>query len=49
MVLFPLSPIACAVVTTLMLIVTFYLGRYIGIKKIVVLIEKEMKKYEQEK
>jgi hypothetical protein len=49
MVEIPYSPLACAVVTTLMLIVTFYLGRYIGIKKIVVLIEKEMKKYEQEK
>jgi hypothetical protein len=46
MVILPFSPIACALVTTLMLIVTFYAGRLIGIKKVINRIEKEMKEYE---
>lgn len=46
MVEIPLSPLACAVVTTLMFIVTFYVGRWIGIKKVMNRIEKEMKEFE---
>ena len=46
MVILPLSPIACALVTTLILIVTFYVGRWIGIKTVMNRIEKEMKEYE---
>ena len=32
MVILPFSPTACALVTTLILFVTFYLGRWCGIK-----------------
>ena len=46
MVEMPFSPLACAVVTTMVLAVTFYVGRWIGIKKVMNRIEKEMKEYE---
>jgi hypothetical protein len=46
MVILPLSPIACALVTTLMLIVTFYSGRWWGMKMTMNLIEKEIEKNE---
>ena len=42
MVILPLSPIACALVTTSILIVTFYTGRWVGIKTMMKLIEKEI-------
>jgi len=42
MVILPLSPIACALVTTFVLVVTFYTGRWCGIKIMMNLIEKEM-------
>ena len=42
MTILPLSPIACALVTTSILIVTFYTGRWVGIKTVMNLIEKEM-------
>jgi len=44
MVILPLSPIACALVTTSILIVTFYSGRWSGIKTTINLIEKELEK-----
>jgi hypothetical protein len=44
MVILPLSPFACALVTTLMLIVTFYSGRWWGMKMTINLIEKEIEK-----
>ena len=46
MVEIPFSPLACAVVTTMFLAVTFYVGRWIGIKKVMNRIEEEMKEYE---
>ncbi len=46
MVILPLSPIACALVTISILIVTFYTGRWCGIKTVINRIEKEMKGYE---
>ena len=46
MVILPLSPIACALVTISILIVTFYKGRWCGIKTVMNRIEKEMKEYE---
>ena len=46
MVILPLSPIACALVTISILIVTFYAGRWIGIKTVMNRIEKEIKEYE---
>ena len=43
MVILPLSPIACALVTNFrILIVTFYTGRWVGIKTMMNLIEKEI-------
>ena len=44
MVEIPFSPIACAVVTTTMLVLTFYAGRWCGIKLVMNRIEKEMEK-----
>ena len=32
MVTIPISPVVCSVLTTLTLIVTFYAGRYVGIR-----------------
>ena len=40
----PFSPIACAVVTTMMLVLTFYAGRWWGMKMTINLIEKEIEK-----
>ena len=40
----PLSPTACAVVTTMMLVLTFYAGRWCGIKLVMNRIEEEMEK-----
>ena len=40
----PLSPTACAVVTTTMLVLTFYAGRWCGIKLVMNRIEKEIEK-----
>ena len=40
----PLSPTACALVTTMMLVLTFYAGRWCGIKLVMNRIEKEMEK-----
>jgi hypothetical protein len=44
MVILPFSPIACAVVTTMMLALTFYAGRWCGIKLVMNRIEEEMEK-----
>ena len=44
MVEIPFSPIACAVVTTMMLVLTFYAGRWCGIKLVMNRIEDEMEK-----
>jgi len=44
MVILPFSPIACAVVTTMMLVLTFYLGKWCGIKLVMNRIEKVMEK-----
>ena len=44
MVILPFSPIACAVVTTMMLVLTFYLGKWCGIKLVMNRIEEEMEK-----
>ena len=44
MVILPLSPIACALVTTMMLVLTFYAGRWCGIKLVMNRIEEEMEK-----
>ena len=46
MVTIPFSPLACAVVTTTMLVLTFYVGRFYGIKKVMNDMKKEMKEYE---
>ena len=45
MVILPYSPLACAVVTTMLLAVTFYSGRWWGMK-MMKLIEKEIEKNE---
>ena len=42
MVILPFSPLACAVVTTTMLVLTFYAGRWCGIKWMMTRIEEEM-------
>ena len=44
MVILPLSPIACALVTTSILIMTFYSGRWWGMKMTMNWIEKELEK-----
>ena len=44
MVEIPFSPIACAMVTTMMLVLTFYAGRWCGIKLVMNRIEEEMEK-----
>ena len=44
MVEIPFSPIACAVVTTMMLVLTFYAGRWCGIKLVMNRIEEEIEK-----
>lgn len=44
MVEIPFSPTACAVVTTMMFVLTFYAGRWCGIKLVMYRIEKEMEK-----
>ena len=44
MVILPFSPIACAVVTMTMLVLTFYVGRWCGIKQVMNRIEEEMEK-----
>ena len=44
MVEIPFSPILCAVVTTMMLVLTFYAGRWYGIKLVMNRIEEEMEK-----
>ena len=44
MVILPFPPIACAVVTTMMFVLTFYAGRWCGIKLVMNRIEEEMEK-----
>lgn len=44
MVILPLSPVLCALVTTSILIVTFYLGRWCGIRAVMDFMEKEIMK-----
>ena len=44
MVILPFSPTACAVVTTTMLVLTFYVGRWCGIKTVMNFMEKEIEK-----
>jgi hypothetical protein len=44
MVEIPISPTACALVTTMMLVLTFYAGRWCGIKLVMNRIEEEMEK-----
>ena len=46
MVTIPFTPLACALVTTTMLVLTFYVGRFYGIKKVMNDMKKEMKEYE---
>ena len=46
MVILPFSPLACALVTTMLLAVTFYAGRWWGMKMTMDLIEKEIEKNE---
>ena len=46
MVTIPFTPLACAVVITTMLVLTFYTGRFYGIKKVLEFMKKEMKEYE---
>ena len=43
MMILPFSPIACAVVT-MMLVLTFYAGRWCGIKQVMNRIEEEIEK-----
>jgi hypothetical protein len=44
MVEIPLSPTACALVTTMMFVMTFYAGRWCGIKQVMNRIEEEIEK-----
>jgi len=44
MVIIPFSPFACAVVTTTILLLTFFVGRFYGIKKVMNYIREEMTK-----
>ena len=44
MVILPFSPTACALVTMTILALTFYAGRWCGIKLVINRIEKEMEK-----
>jgi hypothetical protein len=44
MVVLPFSPTACALVTTMMLAVTFYVGKWCGIKQVMDYITKEVEK-----
>ena len=46
MVTIPFTPLACAVVITMMLVLTFYVGRFYGMKKVLEFMKKEMKRYE---
>ena len=46
MVILPFSPLACALVTTMLLAVTFYAGRWWGAEMMMNLIEKEIEKNE---
>ena len=46
MVTIPFSPFVCAVVITTMLVLTFYVGRFYGMKKVLEFMKKEMKRYE---
>ena len=47
MVILPFSPLACALVTTTLLAVTFYAGRWWGVKMMMNLIEKEMRERDE--
>ena len=47
MVILPFSPLACAVVTTMLLAVPFYAGRWWGMKMTMNLIEKEIQKIDR--
>ena len=49
MVTIPFTPLACAVVITTMLVLTFYVGRFYGMKKVLEFMKKEMKRYECKK
>ena len=44
MVTLPISPLTCSVLTTMSLIVTFYVGRWCGIKAVMNFMEKEIEK-----
>ena len=44
MVTLPISPLICGVLTTFTLIVTFHVGKWCGMKKVVNDIEKEIEK-----
>jgi hypothetical protein len=46
MVILPLSPIACALVTAMVLAVTFYAGRWCGIKTVTDFKEKVINRYD---
>ena len=46
MIILPFTPLACALVTTTMLVLTFYTGRFYGMKKVLEFMKKEMKRYE---
>ena len=46
MAIIPLSPLACAVVTTMMFALTFFVGRFYGMKKVMDYMKKEIERYE---
>ncbi len=48
MVILPFSPIACAVVTMTMIALTFYAGRWYGIKLVMNRIEEEMETWKND-
>jgi hypothetical protein len=48
MVEIPFSPIPCAVVVTMMLVLTFYAGRWCGIKQVMNRIEDEMETWKND-
>ena len=48
MVILPFSPIACAVVTMTMIALTFYAGRWCGIKQVMNRIGEEMESWKND-
>jgi hypothetical protein len=46
MVIIPFSPLVCGAVTTTMIMLTFFVGRFYGIKKVMDYMKKEIERYE---